>query len=178
MNRMTKQNLCNIKDIFETKTGTVLRSRYHFPVRKMIVLAAVIVCCFTLAAFTYPLFTPLAGDELALSATYEGEGIVSVFVVNGSEKDLVFEEQLKLFSWSTGEEIEPSTGAEIEPSEGKVRFYNTKISAHSSAVMTIDLSEAYDMEVLEATTSGYYLLLTNNDFLFGHDWICSFHFSE
>jgi len=48
----------------------------------------------------------------------------------------------------------------------------------------VDLSEAYDIGYLEATVPGkpkdawHYLLLTNQSFLFGHDWMCSFHFVE
>lgn len=178
--KFTKNNLHNIKCIFEEKTGTDLnpvhRMQSKRPVRKVIVLAAAIISCLTMAAFTYPLFTPLDGDELTLSATYKGNGIVSVYVENGSDKTLEFEKQVKLINWGTGEEVEHL--------EGKVTFENTKFEPHSSGTMTVDLSDAYDIEELETTIPGkpkeayYYLLLTNNSFLFGHDWMCSFHFAE
>lgn len=173
--RMTKQNLHNIKSRFEEKTGTQLRPK-RYPVQRIVVLAAAIICCLAMVAFTYPLFTPLDGDELTLSATYEGSGIISIYVENGSDKTLEFEEQVKLISWSTSEEV-AQTG-------GEVLFDNTVFEAHSAGTMTVDLSKAYDIEALETPIPGrpeevyYYLLLTNNSFLFGHDWMCSFHFVE
>lgn len=173
MSRMTKQNLDNIRKRFTQQTGMKLEARTVRPVRKMAVLAMAIVCCLALAAFTYPLFTPLDGDELTLKGSYEGDGIVSIYVENGSDKDLKFQEQAKLIRWLSGEEA-PRL-------DGKIRFENTKFPAHSNGIMTVDLSEAYDMEALEEdgkNQESYYLLLTNNGFLFGHDWMCSFAFAE
>lgn len=174
MSRMNKNNLDNIKDIFEKRTGISLTPEVpQPPIRKLAVLAAAIICCFALAAFTYPLFTPLDGDELTLSATYEGDGIISIFVENGSEKDLEFQKKTKLIPWITGEEVERL--------EGEVTFENTTFPAHSSGIMTVDLSKAYDVEALEGdgrNYQSYYLLLTNNNFLFGHDWMCSFTFED
>lgn len=177
MSRLKKKNLNSIKRIFEERTGAELetghRAQPHSPVQKLMILAAAVVTCLALAAFTYPLFSPLDGDELALSATYEGGGVVSIFVVNGSDKDLEFQKQTKLMNWGTGEEVERL--------DGEVTFENTKIPAHSSGIMTIDLSKAYDIEKLEMDGRNfepYYLLLTNNNFLFGHDWICSFSFED
>lgn len=170
---MTDQNLRHIKGIFQEKTGAELHCR-HLSVRRPLLLAAVIACCCLLAAFASPLFTPLNGDELTLSGTYLGDGIVSVSVKNDSDRTLAFQEQLKLISWATGEEIPASDGA---PS-----FENTVFPPHSSGTMTIDLSSTYDIAFLETTLPGrpkdvyYYLLLTNRDFLFGHDWMCSFSF--
>lgn len=178
--KFKKRNLHNIKCIFEEKTGTDLnpahRMRPRRPLRKMVVLAAIVLCCLAMAAFTYPLFTPLDGDELTLSAIYEGDGVVSIYVKNNSDKTLEFEKKVKLVSWTTKEEVEQLSG--------EVSFDNTIFEADSSGIMTVDLSEAYDIEELETTIPGrpketyYYLLLTNNSFLFGHDWMCSFHFAE
>lgn len=173
MSRMTKQNLDNIKDRFTARTGVELNTRPGYTVRKLAVLAAAVICCLALAAFTYPLFTPLNGDELSLCGTYEGDGVVSVYVENGSDRDLEFQEQAKLVNWFSGEE-EPNL-------DGKIRFENTSFPAHSSGIMTVDLSEAYDIEALERdgkNYESYYLLLTNNGFLFGHDWMCSFTFAQ
>lgn len=175
MSRMTKRNRNNIKRIFVEKTGVELDRehgiRAHSPVRKLVALTAAMLCCFALAAFTYPLFSPLDGDELTLSATYEGDGIVSIFVENGSDKDLEFQKKAKLVSWVPEEEVERL--------EGEILFENTRFPAHSSGTMTVDISKAYDIEALEGegrNFAPYYLLLTNNDFLFGHDWMCSFTF--
>lgn len=172
---MTRRNLHNIKSIFQARTGVPLVPSRR-PAKRALLLAAVIACCALLAAFTLPLFTPLNGDVLTLSGTYLGNGIVSVSVKNDSDRELEFQEQLKLISWTTGEEIPPLTG---NPS-----FENTVFPPHSTGTMTIDLSGAYDIDALETTIPGrpkdvyYYLLLTNRDFLFGHDWMCSFSFGS
>ena len=178
MARFRKQNLRHIKNIFEEKTRVDLnpahRTRKRHSGRRKIVLAAAIVLCLALAAFTKPIFSPLNGDELSLRGTYEGGGIVSVYVENGSDKELKFQEQVKLVNWGTSEEV-ATTG-------GKVKMENTVFPAHSNGTMTIDLSDAYDVEALETakpaqtSTFYYYLVLTNQNFLFGQDWVCSFRF--
>ena len=173
MAQMTQENLHNIKCLFQEKTGTVLQPLpRRQPMKRVLLLAAILACCALLAAFTVPLFTPLEGDELTLVSSYQGDGIVSVYVENNSEKALTFQAQTKLFDWSTGEEILPNGNA--------VPFENVRFPSHSSGTMTIDLSKAYDIQTLEASHPGnsYYLLLTNNGFLFGHDWMCSFSFHE
>lgn len=176
MARMTKQNLNNIKDRFEQRTGTQLgRISPRVPLRALAVTAVLIAAGVLLAAFTYPLFTPLDGDALSLGGTYLGNGTVSVWVKNDSDKVLQFRDA-KLFSWNEGE-------VEMVPG-GRVLLENTRIEPHSEGFMTVDLSQAYDIAFLETTLPGkpkdswYYLLLTNNGFLFGHDWMCSFRFTE
>lgn len=117
------------------------------------------------------LFNSLSGDDLSLNATYQGNGIVEITVENKSDKILHFQESVKLKHWSTDQEIS---------AKGKVRFSGTKIPAHGSGIMTIDLSNAYNMAELEMPLSSdsYYFVLTNNNFLFGQDWICSVDFFE
>ena len=46
--------------------------------------------------------------------------------------------------------------------------------------MTVDLSSAYNLDELETPLHNdwYYLVLTNHNFLFGQDWMCSVSFSE
>ena len=180
MTKFTKRNLRNIKCIFEEKTGVDLNPAHYVQrkkpsLRTAVVLAAALVLCLALAAFAVPVFSPLDGDELTLSGTYLGDGIVSVYVENGSDRELEFQEQVKLYNWGTGEEI---------PSTGRVKMKNTVFPAHSGGTMTVDLSDAYDIKALEEARPGdthtfyYYLLLTNQDFLFGQDWMCSFAFAE
>lgn len=176
MDKMTKQNLNNIKDRFERETGMQLTQKHRsIPVRTMVLIACILAACVLLAAFTQPLFTPLDGDKLTLGGTYLGNGIVSVWVRNDSDKVLEIRDA-KLFSWNDGE-VEPLPG-------GKVILSNTRFEPHCEGYLTVDLSEAYDIEWLETTLPGkpkdswYYLLLTNHSFLFGHDWMCSFHFVE
>lgn len=176
MNRMTKKNLRNIQCIFEEKTGVDLNPAHaqrSFPVRKVVLLAAAVIACLAMTAFTYPLFSGLDGDELSLYGTYEGNGIVSIQVENFSDKELNFQRKTKLMRWVTSEEM-PGLG-------GEARFENTDFEPHSKGTMTIDLSEAYDMQAIEESYNSeewFYLLLTNNNFLFGQDWMCSVNFGQ
>lgn len=173
MSKFQKHNLNNIKTIFENKTGTRIRytsTTYHSPIRKAAVLAAMLALCVMLVAFTYPLFSPLEGDALTLSASYEGNGVVSIEVENRSHKNLEFQSSLKLVKWITGEEVDQLSDT--------IEFEGTSISAHSTGTMTVDLSGAYDIAMLEESmvSEWYYLVLTNNNFLFGQEWKCSVYF--
>lgn len=137
------------------------------------VVAAALLCCFSTTVFAISLFSSLSGDDLSLSATYEGNGVVFIQVENRSDKELHFQSTLKLMRWSTSEEVEPLTG--------EVAFSNTEIPAHSSGIMVIDLSEAYDIALLETPLSDddwYYFVLTNNNFSFGQDWMCTVEFAQ
>ena len=168
-------HLRNIKSSFEEKTGVDLTSRkpMRHPFRTVTVLAAVIGCCLTMTAFAISMFSSLSGDDLSLAATYEGNGVVFVQVENRSDKELDFQSTLKLMRWSTSEEVKPLSK--------KVSFNNTTIPAHSSGTMEIDLSGAYDMSLLETPIlddDWYYFVLTNNNFVFGQDWMCSVEFAE
>ena len=177
MSRFTKNNLRNIRQTFEEKTGVNLNveSRVSPKKTKYLLLAAAL-CALLLASCARTLFSGLNGDDLSLGGTYLGDGIVSIEVVNRSDKAREFQKQVKLMGWRNGE-VEPLSG-------GTVRVENTRFPAHSGGTMLVDLSEAYDIKALENGTwgtleeSGYYLVLTNHDFLFGHDWMCFFHFSE
>ena len=82
MSSFSKTNLQNIKDIFEKKTGVELVSRRRRPIRVSVLMAAVLVCSLTMTAFAVSLFSSLDGDDLSLSATYEGDGLVSIQVEN------------------------------------------------------------------------------------------------
>lgn len=171
MDSFSRTNLQNIKDIFEKKTGIDLDAGHHrYPFRRAMVVAAAMVCCLCMTAFTVSLFSSLSEDDLALSATYEGDGIVSVQIENRSDKELNFQPQLKLMRWSTGEEIVSVSN--------DITFCETKFDAHTSGIMTVDISKAYDMEVLEQplVDDYYYFVLTNNNFAFGQDWMCPIDF--
>lgn len=172
MNRFRKENMNHIKEIFSVKTGVPLNGK-SCRLGKMAVVLAAVICLLTFAGFSADLFSGLAGDELALSAEYQGEGIVTIQVENRSEKALSFRKEIKLLRWSTGEEILPVSG--------KATVENRSFPAHSQGTMTIDLSLAYDVDALEAPIPAgdwYYFILTNNNFLFGHDWMCSVSFGE
>lgn len=172
MEPFTPERLSHIERRFCEKAGLPYVPRRRRPVRTALVLAAAL-CLLSLTVFAAGLFSPLHGDALSLSARYEGDGIVSVTVENGSDKPLTFQPQLKLMRWSTAQEVEPLPGGEVD-------FETLQFAPHSEGVMTLDLSHAYDLEALEEPLQNdhYYLLLTNQNFVFGQDWICSLFFSE
>lgn len=174
MDSFNRTNLQNIKNIFEEKTGVDLDMgrRHRHPIKSAMLIAAVLICSLTTTAFAVSLFSSLSGDDLSLSATYAGDGVVSIYIENRSDKKLSFQKQLKLMQWSTSEEIEPKSG--------EVIFSGTVFDAHTNGVMTVDLSEAFDVETLEQplTDDHYYFVLTNNNFMFGQDWMCFVTFAE
>ena len=177
MNPMQKHNLYNIQRRFEDKTGVQLVSNHASPspsrrLLRVAILAASLSVLWLLLAFTWPLFSPLEGDALTLRAVYEGNGIVTVHVENRSHKELTFQPQARLYHWITA--------AEIPQKDGDILFQGTTIAPHSTDTMTLDLSQAFDMEALEQSRENdwYYLLLTNSDFLFGQEWKCSVFFGQ
>lgn len=177
--KFNREHKTRIQGIFEEKTGAVVRSerkvstqnpfRRHFA----LMLALVLVFCFTTGGLAVSRFSSLEEDDLALAAVYEGDGIVQITVKNRSDKDLDFEEQLKVMQWNTSKEVEPTE-------DGDVIFLGTSIPAGETGTMTINLSLAYDIQRLETPLENgdhYYLVLTNNGFLLGQDWHCSVNFS-
>lgn len=172
MDSFTKTNLQNIKHRFEQETGVELTARPHRrTVRTIAVLAAALICLAATAAASSGLFSSLSGDNLGFAATYEGNGMVFIRVENRSDKTLKFQEQLKLQRWSASEPLTPT---------GPVLFQNTEIAPHCEEIMTVDLSGAYDIALLEQPliNDHYYFTLTNNNFVFGQDWMCSVTFAE
>lgn len=173
MHSYRSHNLEHIKDIFEEKTGVALERRHsHRKLRSVFILAAVLGCLTVSTMASQGIFSSLEGDDLALSSTYEGNGIVSIQVENRSNKDLTFQRQLKITRWTTSEEVAPISDS--------ISFENTRVPARSTRTMTIDLSDAYDIEALETPMADdwYYLTLTNQNFVFGQDWFCSVDFAE
>ncbi len=169
---MNNQNYKNIQARFEQETGVKLHKRRRVVVRRVIVVAAVVAAFALLAAFTYPLFSPLDGDALTLRGEYLGNGIVRITVQNHAQKDLKLQPQVKLFEWITGNEVTPG--------EGQVCFSETVIPAGEELHITLDLSPVYDIGVLEAThpMQYHYLVLTNQGFFRGQQWKCTVHFAE
>ena len=170
MRSFSEKNYRNIQSLFTEKTGVPLRKRRVARAAPFVLAAAVLAALLTVTALAADLFSPLAGDDLALGAVYEGDGVVSVHVENRSDKELKFQGQLRLLRWDTSEEIAPKRGA-------AVRFANTTFAPHTEGVMTLDLSRAYDLEALDEPLAqgGYSLVLTNSNFVFGQDWICFIH---
>lgn len=158
-----------IQDSFLLEAYTASNRRN--PKKWLALLLVAAILALGLVACAPMLFSSISGDDLSLGAKYVGNGIVEITVENRSAKVLNFQPKLKLQRWSDGEEI---------PAKGKVTFKNTQFGPKSSGVMTVDLSEAYDLDELETPllNDWYYFLLTNNNFLFGQDWMCSVSFWE
>lgn len=172
MSELKKENLENIKSIFEEKTGVELPRRKSLRRSAKIAIAlAAVVACLSITAFAGVQFSSLEGDELALGANYEGNGVVAISVQNNSDKLLEFDEKFYLRRWS---------GDTVAVDMSAVRFENTAFAPNSSGIMRIDLSDACDVAELEqplAAGDHYYFLLTNNGFAFGQDWMCSVDFA-
>ncbi len=175
MQKFQQENLEHIQDIFSQKTGVHFpeRKKPQIGLRKAVVLAAAILCFLMVTGFAVAKFSSLKGDEVQLKGTYEGNGVVSVWVENESDRNLSFQSDLRLIQYKAGVEIPQKDG-------GQVIFHHTDIAAHSQGTMTIDLSESYDLAQLEEPLENdwYELILTNNGFAFGQDWKCSVDFSD
>ena len=173
MSEFRRENLQNIRTIFEERTGVCLshKGRVRHPVLLTAALVVVLACLMTTTVFAGGLFSSLSGDRLSLSAVYEGGGVVAVTVENKSGKELSFQPIVQLKSWVRGD-VEPAY-------DGDVTFTGSTVPPHETGVMTIDLSAVYDMELLEQPLQGdwYYLVLTNGDFAFGQDWTCTVDFA-
>lgn len=165
-----QRNLQNIKTIFEEKSGLSLSPAPCRPYRTLLTACLVLLCCVVGSGFAHSLFSSLQGDSLSLLPRYVGDGVFEIKIENNSHKELHFQEQIKLMQWSNSEEIAPLSD--------EVQFSGTEFAPHSEGIMTIDLSAAYDIGFLEQPLENdhYYLVLTNNDFVFGQDWICSVDF--
>lgn len=175
MSKFNQENYNSILYLFSKETGVRTRHKYrkyNVISPKVVLIAALVAVFVTMAAFTYPLFSPLNGDALTLEAEYQGDGIVCVSVMNHSKRDLEFQPQLKLIKWVTEEEVTPLSNT--------ITFDGLKIAPNSPGTLVIDLSKAYDMDVLERSlvTEWYYLVLTNQNFLFGQEWKCSVYFGK
>ena len=87
MRAMTNENFRNICRMVEKETGVPLgtdRTPECGPTVRLIpVVAVLVLLVMTMTASAFLLFTPLDGDELALGGTYEGNGIITVWVEIG-----------------------------------------------------------------------------------------------
>lgn len=166
--KFQKHNLQNIKAMVSERTGVSMNKKRHSLVK--IVVAAALIGMLAMTAVAAELFSSLYGDEVGFNATYEGNGIVTIKVENKSAKQLKLQEEIKVMQYYANQEIEP---------HGKVRFSETMVEPESTGILQLDLSAAYDMELLEKelTDDWYYLVLTNNNFIFGQDWMCTVAFA-
>lgn len=175
MRNFQRENLEQIQEIFSQQTGVYfpVQKKRQMRLRKAVVLAAALLCFLMVTGFAVVKFSSLKGDVVQLQGTYEGNGIVSVWVKNESDRNLSFQPDLRLIQYKAGAVIPQKNG-------GQVTFLHTDIAAHSQGVMTIDLSDAYDLARLEEPMENdwYELILTNNGFAFGQDWKCNVDFSN
>ncbi len=172
MRKWSRQNRKNIRAMIEERTGVSLcvsqrRSRYR--VQYAAFAAVCMLCLVTLSAYAYAKFSSLDEDQVGFGAVYQGEGRFEIVVENASDRILELEDNVKVMQWSTGEEVEGD--------RSKIKMSGLTIEPHSQGIVSIDLSEGYDMEAMASRLSDgdwYYFILTNNGFAFGQDWMCSF----
>lgn len=176
MEKYSRKSLRNIKAMVQDKTGTVItadRRPTGYKTRQMALLAGCLLCFVMLCAFAYAKFSSLDGDDVGFASAYQGDGRFEIVVINLSDKELKLQDKVRVMQWSTG--------AAVEGDSDKIVMSNLKIAPHSQGVVTIDISEGYDVAAMEANLQEgdwYYFLLTNNNFAFGQDWMCDFDFEK
>ncbi len=161
-----------IQQIFEQKTGVEVKKQQSYGMKRAVVVFGMICFC-VLSAFSYRKISSVYGDEVGFESIYRGNGVFEVIVTNDSDKELQLQEQVKVMQWSSSKEVEGESG--------KILIDNPKVEAHSKGIITIDLSQGYDIEVLEQPLEAgdwYYFVLTNNGYAFGQDWQCSIDFEK
>ena len=117
------------------------------------------------------MFTHTNGDLAGFASAYQGDGRFEIVIINDSDKELELQDDVKVMQWSTSKEVEGDSG--------KIRMSGQTILPHSQGVVSIDISEGYDVKAMEENLpegDWYYFILTNNNFAFGQDWMCSFDF--
>lgn len=174
MEKFSRKHLKEIRKIVQNRTGANLGtdgSRYGYRTRLPAVCAGFFLCLICLSAFTWAKFSGLNGDDAAFAAVYLGEGKFDIVIRNFSDRELELQDRVKLMQWSTGEEVEGENG--------KIRMDVSAIAPHSQGIVSVDISEGYDVEAMEEGLpegDWYYFVLTNHNFVFGQDWMCAFDF--
>lgn len=174
MKKYSRENLRAIQAIVQEKTGVVIvsdRKTAGYKIRKMALLAGSLLCLISLSAFAYVKFSDLNGDVAGFASAYQGDGRFEIVIINDSDKELELQDNVKVMQWSTGKEVEGDNG--------KIKMSGQVVAPHSQGVVSIDISGGYDVEAMEENLpegDWYYFVLTNNNFAFGQDWMCSFDF--
>ena len=176
MKKYSKKNLRNIQAIVQEKTGTAITSNRKLTghkARQMALLVGCMLCFVMLCAFAYAKFSDLNGDTAGFASAYQGDGRFEIVVMNYSDRELKLQDNVRVMQWSTS--------GEVEGDSEKIRMSGLTIAPHSQGIVTIDISEGYDVGAMEENLQEgdwYYFLLTNNNFAFGQDWMCSFDFEK
>ena len=134
-------------------------------------MAGSLLCLVSLSAFAYAKFSDLNGDVAGFASAYQGDGRFEIVIINDSDRELKLQDNVKVMQWSTSKEVEGDSR--------KIRMSGQTIAPHSQGVVSIDISEGYDVKAMEENLpegDWYYFVLTNNNFAFGQDWMCSFDF--
>ncbi len=174
MEKYSRESFKNIQQMVQEETGAKIApsgSRRGRKVRRMALLALCLLCAGILSASAHVKFSDLNGDQVGFAAAYQGGGRFEIAVINNSDRELKLQEKVKVMQWSTA--------GEVEGEKNKIRMEVPVIPPHAAGVISIDLSEGYDMEMMEKNLpegDGYYFVLTNNYFAFGQDWMCFFDF--
>ncbi len=174
MKKYSRENLKDIQAIVQEKTGAAIvpdRKPAGYKIRKMALLAGSLLCLVSLSVFAYAKFSGLNGDLAGFASAYQGDGRFEIVIINDSDKELELQDDVKVMQWSTSKEVEGDSG--------KIRMSGQTILPHSQGVVSIDISEGYDVKAMEENLpegDWYYFVLTNNNFAFGQDWMCSFDF--
>lgn len=172
--KCSRKNLKAIQAIVQEKTGTVIipdRKPARYKIRQIALLACSLLCFVLLCAFAYAKFSDLNGDVAGFASAYQGDGRFEIVIINESDKELKLQDKVKVMQWSTSEEVEGDSR--------KIRMSGLTIAPHSQGVVSIDISEGYDVKAMEESLpegDWYYFVLTNNNFAFGQDWMCAFDF--
>lgn len=148
------------------EANTYFEQKIH-PVsfRRIVILAAIFGTILSLCAFTYTYFSTLSGDNLILTATYAGEGVVLAQIENQSDRELKLAPTVKLLQYSTGKEIAATGSAPT--------LTGLTIPAESTQTVRIDLRLSYNIAALEQLTNDFVCIqLTNKSFLPGQKWTC------
>lgn len=176
MEKYSRKSLRNIQTIVEDKTGAAITANSKpsgHKTRQMALITGCLLCFITLCAFSYAKFSSLDGDDLGFAPAYQGDGRFAVIVMNFSDKELKLQDNVRVMQWSTGKDVEGDNE--------KIMMTGLTIAPHSQGIVTIDISEGYDVGAMEENLQDgdwYYFLLTNNNFAFGQDWMCSFDFEK
>ncbi len=154
MKSMNQNNLRNIRTRFRDQTGVDLKS--HSRPRVLGILAAVLAVCLMLCALAGPEGLRVLAQEvqkvfhigqddpkIAVSASYEGDGIVLLTIENYTDQEMVFDSpRFRLLLASTGIPVEPI-------SEAALTADSQTIPAQGMGTFVLDLNGVYDVEALE-----------------------------
>lgn len=163
----------SIKAPIELKNKTMERmnttshpsSRKHL---KNAIIVAILPIVFSISVFAHSLFSGIDGDNLSLIAEYKGDGNAVIIITNLADKNLKFDNTIKLKEWSTNKEIFELT--QKMPS----------ILPNETTEIEISLPYEY-LEFLETPlfdSNSYYFWLTTNRFVNGQSFMASISFTD